>query len=138
MANAIESQSTTLGISTGATSPLGYTDIGEVTSFDGFDGSASEIDVSHLASTAKEFLLGLEDSGSFSFDVNYLTANAGQDLLRTAKANRDLHYFKLTLSDGIYATFTAYVTTFSINGGVDAVVGGSVSLRISGAVTWSA
>jgi hypothetical protein len=138
MANAIETQGFTLGISATGTSPITYTNIGEISNFSGFDGSAAEIDVTHLASTAKEFLMGLQDWGQFSIDTNYLPADAGQDLLRTAKGNRDIHYFKATFSDASYATFAGYVLSAGVSGGVDAKVDGNFVIRISGDVTFSA
>lgn len=137
MANAIETQGFTLGISATGTSPITYTDIGEITNFTGFDGKAAEIDVTHLASTAKEWLMGLQDFGTFKIDVNYLPANAGQDLLRTAKGNRDLHYFKAIFSDASYATWAGYVLSAPVSGGVDSKVDGSFEIRISGDVTFS-
>lgn len=137
MSNAIETQGFTLGVSATGTSPITYTNIGEITNFNGFDGSAAEIDVTHLGSTAKEWLMGLQDFGSFNIDVNYLNADAGQDLLRTAKGNRDLHYFKATFSDASTATFSGYVLSAPISGGVDAKVDGNFTIRISGDVTFA-
>lgn len=138
MSNAIETQGTTFGVSTTGTSPITYTDVGEITGFSGLDGQASEIDVSHLTSTAKEFLMGLKDNGTFSIDVNFLSGDSGQDILRAAQTSRDLHYFKLTLSDTTYATFSGYVLSANISGAVDAVVASSIAVRITGDVTWSA
>ena len=137
MANAIETQGFTLGISATGTSPITYTDVGEIVSFQGFGGAASEIDTTHLQSTAKEFLMGLQDFGTFDIETNYLPSDAGQDLMRTAKGNRDLHYFKATFSDASYATFAGYVLSAPISGGVDAKVDGSFSIRVSGNVTFS-
>lgn len=138
MANAIETQGFTLGISASASeSPLGYTAVGEIVSFTGFNGQASEIDTTHLQSTAKEFLMGLQDFGTFDIETSYLPADAGQDKMRTAKGNRDIHYFKATFSDGSFATFAGYVLSGSISGGVDAKLDGAFSIRISGDVTFS-
>lgn len=138
MSNAIETQGTTFGVSASGTSPITYTAVGEVTSFSGLDGQASEIEVSHLGSVAKEFLKGLKDNGSFTIEVNFLSADTGQDLLRTAQSNRDLHYFRLTLSDNTFLTFAGYVLSAPIDGGVDGAVLGSFTIRITGDVTWSA
>lgn len=136
MSNAIESQG--FGIEIGnSDSPLTYTAIGEVKSFTGFDGSAAEIDVTHLKSTAKEFRMGLQDFGSFNMDVNYLPADAGQVLLRAAKASRAIQDFKVTFSDATTATFQAFVTNSPLSGGVDNIVDGSFNLRISGNVVFA-
>lgn len=137
MAQAITSQQTTLGVSTSGSSPITYTDIKEITSFSGLDGSASEIDVTHLQSTAKEFILGLQDFGNFTIEISYDNDDAGQLILRAAKESGNLHYFKLTFSDSTYITFSAYVMSMSVGGGVDGKVESSVTLRITGSVTYS-
>lgn len=137
MANAIVTQGFKLEIGNGS-SPIVYTEVGEVTSFDGFDGQASEIDVTHLQSTAKEFLMGLQDEGTFSVDVNFLPDDAGQDAMRTAKGTGLIQPFRVTFSDTTTATFQGFVLSATVSGGVDAKVDGSFAIRISGEVTWSA
>ena len=54
----------------GTATSVSFTAIANVKSFSGFDGSASEIDVTNLDSTAKEFKLGLVDSGSLSMEID--------------------------------------------------------------------
>lgn len=137
MAQAIETQGFKLEIGNGD-SPLTFTEVKEVVSFNGFDGQAAEIDVTHLQSTAKEFIMGLQDFGTFSCDVNYLSADPGQVAMRAAKATREIQTFRLTFSDTKTATFNGYVLSAPISGGVDAKVDGSFSIRITGDVTFSA
>jgi hypothetical protein len=137
MANAIETQGFIFEVADPTSSPLSYVAVGEVTSFTGFDGAAAEIDVTHLQSTAKEFLMGLQDFGSFSIECNYLQGDAGQDDLRAAKASRDVQAFRVTFSDASTATFQGYVLSASVAGGVDAKVDGSFTIRITGDVTFS-
>lgn len=137
MSDAIESQGFLLEIGN-ADSPTDYTEVKEITNFSGLDGQASEIDVTHLQSTAKEFRMGLQDWGSFNCDVNFLSDDPGQTAVRAAKASRDLTPFRVTLSDGKTILFNAFVTSAPISGGVDAKVDGSFNLRISGDVTGTA
>lgn len=134
MSDAIETQGFLVQIGN-SDSPLTYTDVGEVKTFTAFDGSATEIDITHLQSTAKEFLMGLQDNGNFNMDLNYLPADAGQVLVRAAKASRAIQDWKLTFSDNTTATFQGFVTTAPRTGGVDAVVDTSFVIRISGDVT---
>ena len=136
MSDAIETQGSTFEIGNGD-SPLTYTAISEVKTFSGFDGAAAEIDVTHLQSTAKEFLMGLQDFGGFNCDVNYLASDAGQVLVRAAKASRAIQDIKITFSDSSTATFQAFVLSAPLSGGVDAAVDGSFQLRISGDVTFA-
>ena len=50
--------------------PVALTEIGEVTDGNREDPGSSEIDVTHLQSTAKEYLIGLEDFGTYTFNDN--------------------------------------------------------------------
>ena len=88
-----------------------------------------------LSSTSKEYLAGLTDPGTFSFEFfpNFLTATAGQELLRAAALSGAVTAFELELSDGVKLDFNAVVrNALSSSGGVDAALTGSASLRISG------
>lgn len=136
MSNAIETQGFEFAIRT-AIGPDVFTPVGEIVSFTGFDGSASEIDITHLKSVAKEFMMGLQDYGNFSMDVNYLSADAGQIAMRAAKSSRAIQHFKATYSDGSFDTFQGYVMNGPKSGGVDAKMDGSFTIRISGDVTFN-
>ena len=122
---------TAAGTATSAT----FTSIINVRSFSGFDGAASEIDVTNFSSTAKEFVLGLVDSGMFSFEMDYDSDNTGHVALRAKQVSGVLTGFKLSLPDATIITFNAYVKKFSLAGSVDAVVRTAVDLRITGAIT---
>ena len=136
MSDAIETQGFQLDIGNGD-SPLTYTEILEVKTFTAFDGAAAEIDITHLKSTAKEFLMGLQDFGGFNCDANYLSADPGQVLVRAAKASRAIQDIKLTFSDSSTAIFQAFVLSAPMSGGVDAAVDTSFQLRITGDVTFA-
>jgi hypothetical protein len=139
-ANTITVDANTLGLtytSGGTATPVTFTGISEVKSFSGFDGQAAEIDVTTLASTAKEFRLGLVDSGGFSFELNQVNSDAGQTALRASKVAGTLKTYKLTLPNAEVATFTAFAKAMPTAGGVDGVVTSSIALRISGSVTWA-
>jgi len=120
-------------------SPNAYTEIPDVVSISGPDGSASEIDVTALDSTAREFLMGLPDEGNVGLELIWggETSNAIQVQLRSARANQTLKTFQIRLTDSPQSTytFTAYVTGWSLSAGIDDAVKCSVTLRITGAVT---
>jgi hypothetical protein len=134
MSDAIETQGFKLEIGNGD-SPLTYTEVKEIKNFNGFDGSASEIDVTHLQSTAKEFRMGIQDNGQFNVDGNFLPGDAGQDLMRAARASREIQDFKITWSDDSTTTFQGFVQGAPRSGGVDAIVEASFTIRISGDIT---
>lgn len=136
MSDAIETQGTLFEIGNGD-SPLTYTEIKEVVSFTGFDGAAAEIDTTHLQSTAKEFLMGLQDFGGFNMEANYLSADAGQVLVRAAKASRAVQDFQITFSDSSTAIFQGFVLSAPQSGGVDAKMDTSFQIRITGDVAFA-
>ncbi|WP_186270012.1 phage tail tube protein [Burkholderia gladioli] len=118
----------------GAAQPT-WTQVKNCKSYSGFDGSATEIDVTDLDSTAKEKRLGLMDNGSFSIDVNVNMADPGQAAMKTAQKASSLEQFKLEYPDGSADTFAASVKSFPISGATDAVITSTIALTISGAVT---
>lgn len=138
---AIALDSTSLAYTSGGTAtPTTYTAIANVTSLSEFEsGSASEIDVTNLSSTAKEKRLGLVDNGSFSLAVQHSNADAGQAALQARRLDGAAVNMKVILPSGTTptASFSALVKKFSKSAGVDGVVNGSVDVTVNGAVTWS-
>lgn len=135
--NAIEAQGIDLKI--GAGSPVTYTEIPEIVSFNGPGGAAAVIDVTDLSSSAMEKKMGLRDEGQLSFEMNYIPDNTQHAALRTARANRTLTPFQIILTDVSTTTwvFNAYVTGFTIQGAVNNVVKASVTLEITGVISES-
>lgn len=134
---AIPAQGSTFAIDTAISGDPSYTAVKNIKTYSGFDGSASEIDVTNLDSEAKEFRIGLEDNGQFTIELDRDFSDFGQIALLAARDSQASKNFKLTLSNGENAKFIGFVKKFSLNGGVDQVVKGSVDIRISGPVTWS-
>ncbi len=121
----------------GTATPVQWTKVSNVRSYNGFDGAASEIERTNFDSTAKEFILGLFDPGQFMIEVDQDNSDAGQIALMTAQVTGLLKNFKLLLPNGNSATFTAYVKKFNSQGAVDQAVRRSADLRISGPITWA-
>jgi len=123
-----------------AASPEVFTTIGQVVSLQGPGGSATVIDTTNLSSTSKEKAMGLPDEGQITAEMNLDTDDTAQTGLRTDRDAKTLRNFKITLTDSSPATtltFAAYVLSFVINSAVDDVIKASVTLEISGAVTWA-
>jgi hypothetical protein len=134
----IEVNTTGLTLTTGSSptaTPVAWTTIKNVKTFTGFDGEASEIDVSNLASTAKEYRLGLVDPGKFSIEVDQDDTDAGQIAIRASQVAGSLKNYKLTLPNSKTFTYSAFCKKFATSGGVDQVVKGSIDFRISGPIT---
>ncbi len=133
---ALPVDTTALAYTSGGTAtPVTFTNIANLKDFSGFDGSASELEVTNLDSVAKEFKLGLTDPGAFSINIDYDSANAGHIALRARQVSGVLCNFKLTLPNATVITFTGFIKKFSLAGGVDAIAKTSVDIRISGAIT---
>jgi len=105
----------------------------------GFDGSAAEIDVTHLRSTAKEYLVGLQDFGNVALTLSLLASDTGQAKLRSLKSAGSTGTFGITLSDGRIAAFKALVKSHTFDSmTADSSVKGSVTLRVTGEPAWFA
>lgn len=102
-------------------------------------GSATEIDVTTLASTAKEFKMGLRDNGTVSITMIRNQDDLGQLELWNALGSQTGYTTVVTLptSTANIATFTAFVQSLSTDVNADGVVTGTATLRISGSVVWS-
>jgi predicted secreted protein len=135
--NAIRTQKTTVTYST-VTPPTTFSPLGEIISFDGPGGKASIIDITNLASIAKEKLPGLPDEGQFSMVCNYSGDDVGQAALHAARTAQTLTHFKVTFTDTSIAAFDAYVMEYKISGKADSKVEVAITLEITGLVTWTA
>lgn len=121
----------------GVATSLVYVEGCEAKTFNGMDGQSAEVDITTLCSEAREYLIGLQDFGAFSFDVNLVPNDPFQIECNEAKAKREKRNFTVTYPPGedgaqFQDVFDAFVRQFSISGGVDQALSGSVSLRITG------
>lgn len=136
----VDTTGKTITVGTGAATPATYTAIGNVRQISDLEsGSASEIDVTNLASTAKEKRLGLVDNGAFSLTLDHSNADAGQAALQARRLDGAAVNMKVILPSGTTptASFSALIKKFSKSAGVDGVVSGSVDVTVNGAITWS-
>jgi hypothetical protein len=138
---AIGFDSTGLTYTSGGTAtPVTYTAIANIKSISDFEsGSASEIDVTNLSSTAKEKRLGLVDNGGFSLAIHHSNADAGQAAAQARRLDGAAVNMKVILPSGTTpnASFSALIKKFSKNAAVDGVVEGSLDVTINGAITWA-
>ena len=129
---------TVLKISAG--SPTSYSVLGNVKNFTAMDGTNTEVEVTNLASPAKEFLLGLTDPGSVSFEIDTDFGDAGQAIAVAAKeaVPPTLCNFQIVLPSSMTTptiTFQGYVKKFNVQGSVDAPVKSMIEIRCTGPVT---
>src|SRR5579863_519026 len=102
-------------ISGGTAQLLTMTQIGQVADCTAFDGKATEVDITHLLSAAKQWQPGLPDFGNVTLTLitDNVTPDAGQALLRSIKNQQLIRGFQITTVDGKNAAFTAGVMSFT-------------------------
>lgn len=108
--------------------------------FDGFNGSATEIDKTHMESTSMEYDKGLEDFGTFTFNADTDNADPGQVALRAAKrltgATATKAFRILYPGTSGRRLWKGFVKKFSEAGGTNAVGRSAGEIRITGDVNF--
>ena len=97
-------------------------------------GQTTEIDVTVLECTAKEFALGLDDNGTFSMAGNWKVGDPAQKALVSARSDKKSRAIRVTFSDGAKFEFLGLVTQYQWQGQLDNVVSATFNLRVSGVV----
>ena len=128
----IDTTGKTITVGAGTATASTWAAVGNMKDFTGFDGSASEIDITNLDSLAKEFRLGLSDPGQFAFNIDYDGTNLGHIALRAKQVSGVVSAFKLVLPNTSGVSFNGFVKKFSLAGGVDAVAKTAVDIRLTG------
>jgi hypothetical protein len=121
-----------------AGSPTGtYSTVGNCRNVDFDTGSSAKIDMTNLSSSWKEFLLGLPDPGSLTFEVDTDFGDAGQAVLRSARVNRTRCDFQVVLPAGTTptASMQGFVCKFPISTSVDNPVKTQVEVYLTGPIT---
>lgn len=132
---ALASQGTILAVSTDSGST--WVDLCQLSSINGPDGSSSEIEVTTLCSSAKEYISGLADYGNVAISGMYDPANAGLVSLKTLYDSGDEAQFRITLTDtaSTEITFDGYVNAYSWAFEADDASRVSSNIRVTGPVT---
>jgi hypothetical protein len=125
----------TITAGSGTATPVTYTSIKNVHAFGGFNGAATEINVTNFASVAKEFRMGLQDFGNVTFDTHFDGTDAGQLAFIAAQAAAAQKNYKLILSNAQVLSFAGYAKSFSMTGAIDDIYKRAGDIRINGAVT---
>lgn len=131
-ATKILTQGTTFTIDDSLSAPV---TINGIQSWSRQDGESTQIEVTTLASTAKEYCQGLKDNGTLSLEFIWDNDDLGQAELRDAQDNQAERTFIITLADSTTLTFQSLVLSISQDGAADEIVRGSASLKVTGAIT---
>ena len=139
MTSAVAGIGTTFQSGDGA-SPEIFTTVAEVLSFSGPELSAEEIDVTNLDSSGgfKETIAGLRDAGAVTLELNW-HKHASQVSIRDKLAAGTSDNYRITWSDSpsTIADFAGVVTAFSMTTDPNAQITASVTVQITGQVTWT-
>lgn len=122
-----------------------------VTNPGSFDSSQSDIDITHLGSTAREKLAGLTEYSDASLEFNFDPADAGQTKMLALAASGASFRLLVAFADGsadptysggytlpadrTYRDIPIASVTVSETGGIDDIWRGTYNLKVSGAVT---
>ncbi|WP_447979084.1 phage tail tube protein [Candidatus Nitrospira bockiana] len=139
--NAIAAYGTLLKRGDGG-SPESFTTVGEVKSISGPSTEVDSIDVTTHSSAAagayREFIPSLIDPGTVEFDLNYVPSDVTIHGMRNDMVNRTKRNFQVVLPGGIQTiSFAGYVMSFPLEFPTDDVAQASVTIKITGAVTFS-
>jgi tail tube protein len=109
--------------------------IGEVSDISGPDESVDRIEVTHLASTSKEYIAGLRDGGEVKCEANTVASNTAQQALYTDFQSGASAAYSIDCGSGEHYDFSAIVTGFSRKFSANAKRSLSFTLKITGDVT---
>jgi len=124
--------------------------VGEILSLN-LDGiKLNTIDVSNLGNQFRTYAAGLIDSGTVSLEVNLDPDDAqqltvlGQLDVTAATTRPALKSWLITFGNGVGGSnpgatfaFIGFVTDYSVKGSIDSAVTASISIKISGSITFT-
>lgn len=91
-----------------------FTDLGEVFNITPPSDSFDMIDATHMQSPNRdrEFIIGLNDPGEASFEMNFVPGSASDILIRQVKAAREAVTCRITFPNAATWTFDGLLMTY--------------------------
>jgi hypothetical protein len=113
--------------------------IAEITGLNGPDGEAAQIDVTHLGSVRKQYLVGLADEGNIGITGWLAPDDAGQSGMKDDRdaSSSSPYTIELTDSPPTVLSFTAFCPQYAIAIQPDGAIALNATLRVTGEVMWS-
>jgi len=131
---------TTLAYLSGST----YVSVGSITQVSGPALSADSVDTTTMASanSFRTFMKGLKDWGEVTFTTIADPKASGDttnyyDALLTKAAADASDTWKITFPNSTTATFSGFITGLAPSADVSSLITTSVTIKVSGAVTWA-
>jgi len=116
----------------GTATPFTFAESNEHKSYTVSPGQASDIDKTTMISTAKEFGVGLSDTGTFDVELNYVEADVAQVEMKIGLLDSSERWFRIIKRNGGISAMKGSVRSLSETGAVDGIFTGSLSVRLSG------
>lgn len=143
MSDAVAAYGTKLLVGDGATPTEAFAALAEVRNIGGPNTSVDTTDVTPHSTSApwRHHVATLIDGGEVSLDLNFLPDAADQSALRADMIARTKRNFRIewpTVPTAHRASFAAFVTGFQPSAPHDGELSASVTLKVTGAVTFGA
>ena len=123
-------------VSGGSVMPVTYLPITEARNIHFSDAQTPEIDVTTLNSTSKEYLVGLQDAGEFSLEMNYVPFDPAIVEMRAAKLDAKVRAFRIDFPDGSVFAFRGFIRSVPFQTDYQSAMSGSATVKITGATVW--
>ena len=114
--------------------PNTYTAVAEVYDITPPNETTDIIDASHMASTDREFIMGLTDPGECSFEMNFVPGSTSETLILAAKAARAAKNFRIVFPNLATWTFAGLLTGYEPAMPNDDKMTCTVTIKVTGAV----
>lgn len=98
----------------------------------------SKIDATHLLSAAKEWVAGIRDNGTLNIAINYVPNSAAHKTLLNVLGQTKEYEISFDITPAVKCTFSALASGFDSDaGGPEDLFSGTLTLDVSGAITWT-
>lgn len=117
-----------------------YVDLAEVNSITPPSSAFDMVDATHMQSPNgdREFIIGLNDPGEASFEMNFVPGSAADLKIQEVKAAREKVKCRITFPNGVTWTFSGLLMTYEPAVPTDDKMTASVSWKVSGSTVTGA
>lgn len=117
-----------------------YVDLAEVNSITPPSSTFDMVDATHMQSPNgdREFIIGLNDPGEASFEMNFVPGSAADLKIQEVKAVREKVKCRITFPNGVTWTFSGLLMTYEPAVPTDDKMTASVSWKVSGSTVTGA
>lgn len=123
---------TTLELHNGDGEPGTFHLIAEVFNLTPPNSQADEIDATHFQSLAREYILGIDDNGECTFEMNFVPGSISEQKILAAKAAKERRATRITFPNGSEWSFDALVKGYEPAVPADDKMTCSVTFRVTG------